>query len=160
MSLESTDEFDPGEELSCFEPGRECYGLSERIYFYLIVTCKAIESFGESAFLAGSLFNKGAAGLIPVGFFVEFIIHQAFSIQVTFDGRLQLWAYPADDVDGRGQYLVHDGDASDPKVWEGLLVSIGRVEKFGVYINHADRLRLMWSEWLVEQKRRRDERGW
>ena len=38
--------------------------------------------------------------------------------------------------------------------------TIGRVEKFGVFINHADTLRRMWSEWLIEQKRRDDERGW
>ena len=163
MSLEYAGEFDPATELTLFaEPGRERYGLPERTFFYLVVTCKAIESFSESSFLPGSLFKSGAASaaeLTPVGAFVEFVIHQAFSIHVTFDERMQLWAYPADKADTHDQYLIYDGAAGDPAAWEGLLKEIGRVEKFGVFINHADRLRLMWTQWLAEQKRRGDERG-
>jgi hypothetical protein len=62
--------------------------------------------------------------------------------------------------DNDDRYLVHDGDASDPKAWDGLLQAIGRVERFNVHIPHADKLRHMWSEWLVVQERLRRERGW
>ena len=120
-------------------------------------TCEAAGKSSKQIERSSS-FNKGAVGLTPAGFFVEFVIHQAFSINVTFGGRVQLWTYSADDTSS--QYLVHDGDVGDAKVWEGLLKEIGRVEKFGVLIPHADKLRQMWSSWLVEQQRRRDDRGW
>jgi hypothetical protein len=41
-------EFDLGAELAHFhDPGHELYGLSERVFFYLIQTCRFIESFAE-----------------------------------------------------------------------------------------------------------------
>ena len=158
MNLEPAAEFDPSEELAHFhDPEQKLFGLSERVYFYLIVTCKAVEAFAEPSFTIDSVF--GPPGLTPAGCWVEFIVRQAFFIDVSRE-RVKLWTSSADDPEARSRYLVYDGDASDPKAWESLLKTIGRVEKFGVLINHADRLRLMWSEWLVEQKRRRDERGW
>ena len=55
--------------------------------------------------------------------------------------RVKLWTASADDADAlRNRYLVHDGDASDAKAWEGLLKEIGRVEGFGVAMHHADTL--------------------
>ena len=160
MNVDPPIEFDPGEALSLFaEPGSERYGLSDRAFFYAIVTCRAVESFAEPAFSIDRVF--GPPGLTPAGCWIEFIVREhVFWIDVS-QTRVKLWTASADDADGvRNRYLVHDGDASDPKAWEGLLASIGRVEKFGVFIQHADRLRLMWTEWVVEQKRRRDERGW
>jgi hypothetical protein len=159
MNLDPPAEFDPSEELTHFaDPGHELFGLNERIYFYLIVTCKAIDAFAEPSFTIDSVF--GPPGLTPAGCFVEFIVRKHV-FWVDTHTRVKLWTASADDADGaRNRYLVHEGDASDPKAWEGLLKAIGRVEKFGVLINHADRLRLMWSEWLVEQERRRKERGW
>ena len=66
----------------------------------------------------------------------------------------------ADEPDGDGgRWLVYDGDAFNAEAWEGLLKEIGRVEGFGVAMNHADTLRRMWTEWLVEKKRGDDERG-
>jgi hypothetical protein len=151
-------EFDPSEELTRLgDPDQERYGLSDRVFFYLIMTCRAVESFAAPAFTIDAVF--GPPGLTPAGCWVEFIIKQAFWIDVS-QTRVKLWTASADDADGvRNRYLVHDGDSSDPKAWDGLLVSIGRVEKFGVFINHADRLRLMWSEWVLAQRRLRDERG-
>jgi hypothetical protein len=96
----------------------------------------------------------GPPGLTPAGCFVEFIVREHV-FWIDTHARVKLWTASADDADGaRNRYLVHDKDASDPKAWEGLLKTIGRVEKFGVLINHADRLRLMWSEWLLAQRRR------
>jgi hypothetical protein len=43
---------------------------------------------------------------------------------------------------------------------KALLQIIGPIEKFHVQIPHADQLRQMWTEWLVEQERLRKERGW
>ena len=60
-----------------------------------------------------------------------------------------MWASMADEPDSDDRYLVHDGDACDPKAWEGLLIEIGRVERFEVLIHHADKLRRLWSELLV-----------
>ena len=159
MNIDPPREFDPSEALALFaEPGSERYGLSDRTFFYLLVSCKAIEAFAAPVFTIDSVF--GPPGLTPAGCWVEFIIRQAFWIDVS-QARVKLWTASADDADGiRSRYLVHDGDASDPKAWESLLKTIGRVEKFGVFINHADRLRLMWTQWLAEQQRRRDDRGW
>ena len=160
MNLEPAAEFDPSEELAHFhDPEQKLFGLSERVYFYLIVTCKAIESFAEPSFTIDAVF--GPPKLTPTGCFVEFVVREhVFWIDVSHE-RAKLWAALADDADGiRNRYLVHDGAADNPAAWEGLLQAIGRVEKFGVIVNHADRLRQMWSGWLVEQKRRGDERGW
>ena len=158
MNLDPPIEFDPSEELAHFhDPEQELYGLPERVYFYLIETCHAIEAFATPSFTIDSVF--GPPGLTPAGCFVEFIVREHV-FWVDTHARVKLWT-ASDDADAvRNRYLVHDGDASDPKAWESLLQAIGRVEKFGVLINHADKLRLMWSEWVLEQKRRRDERGW
>ena len=85
-------------------------------------------------------------GSFPVGCVVEFVIKShVFWVDVS-PTRVKLWTASADDADGlRNRYLVHDGDASDAKSWESLLIEIGHVEKFGVYINHADTLRNMWT---------------
>ena len=158
MNLDPPAEFDPGEALALFaEPEQERYGLSDRTFFYLIVTCKAIDAFAEPSFTIDSVF--GPPGLTPAGCFVEFIVRQAFWLDVSPE-RVKLWTSSADDAEARSRYLVHDGDASDPKSWDGLLQTIGRVEKFGVIVNHADRLRQMWTQCLAERKRRDDERGW
>jgi hypothetical protein len=158
MNLDPPAEFGPSEELAHFgDPEHKLYGLPERVYFYLVQTCRAVESFAEPSFTIDSVF--GPPGLTPAGAYVEFIVRQAFWIDVS-PARVKLWTSSADDPDGRSRYLVYDGDASNPKAWESLLKTIGRVEKFGVLINHADRLRQMWSEWRIEQQRRDDERGW
>ena len=45
-----------------------------------------------------------------------------FWIDTRTRSAVKLWTASADDADGlRNRYLVHDGDASDPKAWEGLL---------------------------------------
>jgi hypothetical protein len=152
MNLDPPVEFDPSEELSRLgDPAQQHYGLSERLFFYLVRTCRTIESFGELAFFAEP---------VDGGCRVEFIVHgHAFWVD-TSPTRVRLWAGSIDGVDASNRYLVHDRDASDPKSWEDLLIEIGRVEKFGVHINLADTLRHEWSLWLVEQKRRDDERGW
>ena len=159
MNLDPPTEFDPSEALALFaEPGSERYGLSDRSFFYLVVSCKAIESFSTPVFSIDSVF--GPPGLTPAGCFVEFIVRKHV-FWIDTHARVKLWTASADDADGvRNRYLVHDGDASDPKAWDGLLQAIGRVEKFGVFINHADRLRVGWTQWLAEQQRRSDERGW
>jgi hypothetical protein len=154
MNLDSP--FDPGEALSCF-PDCELYGLPQRVYFYLLMTCRAIEAFAEPSFSVERCF--GPPGLTPAGCFVEFIIRQAFWIDV--HANVKLWTSSADDAEARSsRYLVYDGASDNPGSWEGLLREVGCIEKFYVIGAHADALRRMWSEWLVEQKRRRDERGW
>ena len=158
MNMDPPREFDPGEALALFaEPDSERYGLSDRAFFYLLVTCKAIDAFAEPAFTIEAVLNPKDNAVI--GCFVEFIVKQAFWIDVSPE-RVKLWTASADDAEVRSRYLVHDGASDNPAAWESFLQAIGRVEKFGVIVNHADRLRQMWSEWLVEQKRRRDERGW
>ena len=160
MNLDPPAEFDPGEALALFaEPGSERYGLSDWTFFYLVVTCKAVEAFSEPAFTIDAVF--GPPGFTPAGAFVAFVIREHVFFIDTHTLRVKLWTASADDADGlRNKYLVFDGDSSDPKAWEGLLKEIGRVEKFGVFVNHADRLRLMWTQWLAERQRRDDERGW
>ena len=75
MNLDPPAEFDPGEALALFaEPGSERYGLSDRTFFYLLVTCKAVEAFAEPAFTIDSVF--GPPGLTPAGCFVEFIVRE------------------------------------------------------------------------------------
>jgi hypothetical protein len=96
----------------------------------------------------------------PSGAWVEFVVKShVFWIDAGLE-RVRLWTAGADDPNGlRTRYLVWDRDASDPKSWEGLLVEIGRVEEFGVHVNLADTLRHEWSQYLIEQERRRKERG-
>jgi hypothetical protein len=158
MNLDPPAEFDPSEELTHFaDPEHELFSLPQRVYFYLVATCKAIGDFAEPVFTIEAVLSPKDNAVI--GCAVKFIIRsRAFLIDT--GTRVRLWAASADEPDGDDRYLVYDGDASDPKTWEGLLKTIGRVEKFGVFINHADRLRLMWTQWLAEQERRRDERGW
>ena len=159
MNMDPPREFDPGEELTHFhDPEHELFGLPERVYFYLVVTAHAVEAFSAPVFTIEAVLDPKNHAV--VGCAVKFVIRtRAFLIDT--GPRVRLWAASADEPEnGNDRYLVHEGDASDPKAWDGLLKEIGRVEKFGVFINHADRLRQMWSEWLVEQKRRRDERGW
>jgi hypothetical protein len=73
--------------------------------------------------------------------------------------RVKLWAAEADEAGG-SRWLVYDGDPTDPGAWESLLREVGCVEHFNVHIPHADKLRHLWTQWLAERKRRRDERGW
>jgi hypothetical protein len=159
MNIDPPVPFDPSEALSLFaEPEQERYGLSDRIWFYTINTCRAVENFAESSFTIDKVF--GPPGLTPSGCWVEFVIKShVFWVDVS-PTRVKLWASLADDPEVlRNRYLVHDGEADNPAVWESLLKTIGRVEQFGVFMNHADTLRRMWSEWLIEKQRRDDERG-
>ena len=152
-------DFDPSEELTHFhDDGHELYGLSERLFFYLARTCRTIQSFSELAFTIEPIFAP--PGLTPSGAWVELVIKShVFWIDAGIE-RVRLWTAGADDPDGlRNKYLVWDRVADDPKSWEGLLVEIGHVEKFGVHINLADTLRHEWSLWLLERQRRDDERG-
>ena len=143
-------EFNPGEELTHF-PDRELYGLPQRIFFYLLMTCRLIGSFSAPAF---------SVEPAPAGCFVEFIIRKAFWIDVSRE-RIKLWAGSADDADvARNRYIVYEAlDADDPRAWEGLLGVLASVEKFSLFANHSDRLREMWTQWLVAQQRLSDERG-
>ena len=83
MNIDPPAEFDPSEALTLFaEPGSERYGLSDRTFFYLIVTCKGIESFAEPAFSIDSVF--GPPGHTASGCWIEFIIKShAFWIDVS-----------------------------------------------------------------------------
>ena len=47
----------------------------------------------------------------------------------------------AGDASG-SRWLVFEGDSGNPQAWESLLKAVGRVEHFGVLLNHADKLRL------------------
>ena len=98
--------------------------------------------------------SSGPLTTFLAGCWIEFIIKtHAFWIDIS-PARVKLLTASADDADGaRTRYPVHDGDASDSKAWDGLLQAIGRIEKFNVLVHHADQLRQMWSEWLVEQQR-------
>jgi hypothetical protein len=152
-------EFDPSEELTHFhDPGHELYGLPERIFFYLVRTCRAVESFGELAFFAEPI--HAPPGLTPSGCWVEFVVKaHVFWVDAGLE-RVRLWTAGADDPNGlRNRYLVWDRVIDDPESWEGLLVEVGRVEKFGVHVNLADSIRHEWSLWRLEQQRRDDERG-
>jgi hypothetical protein len=157
MNLDPPAEFNPSAELTRLGD-TEAYGLSTRVWFYLLQTCRAVESFSAPSFTIDRVF--AAPGFTPAGCWVEFIVRKHV-FWVDTHARAKLWTALADDADGaRNRYLVYDGDASDPKAWDGLLQEIGRVEKFGILIPHADKLRHLWSEWVLEQKRREDERGW
>ena len=159
MNIDPPIPFDPSEALSLFaEPEQEHYGLSDRVWFYVINSCRAVENFAESSFMIDKVFAP--PGFTPSGCFIEFVIKaHVFFIDVS-PTRVQLWAAKADDSDAiHHRYLVWNRAVDDPKSWEGLLVEIGRVEQFGVCVNLADTLRLMWSQWLIEKKRRDDERG-
>ena len=71
-------QFDPSEELTRFgDPDQELFGLPQRTFFYLVVTCRAIEAFAEPAFTIDSVF--GPPGLTPAGCWVEFIVRQRVS---------------------------------------------------------------------------------
>jgi hypothetical protein len=158
MNIEPASEFDPAEQLACFsDPEHERYSLDTRIYFYLIQTCRAAESFAAPVFAIEAVLDPKNHAV--VGCVVRFIIHRhAFLIDT--GAKVRLWAASADEPDeSRSRYLTYDGDASDPKSWENLLKSIGRVEGFAVFVPHADKLRHTWTEWLAAQQRRRDERG-
>jgi hypothetical protein len=158
MNIDPPIDFDPDEELARFgDSDQKLYGLPERIYFYLIETCRSVAVFAGPAFTIDSVF--GPPGLTPAGAFVEFVAYQAFWIDVS-PTRVKIWTSSGDDADARNRYLIHDGDVCDPKAWEGALNAICRVEKVGFLTFHADRMRQRWSAWLVEQKRRGDERGW
>jgi hypothetical protein len=152
-------ELDPAEELTRLgDPAQELYGLSQRLFFYAIKTCYTVESFATPAFTIEPIFAP--PGLTPSGAWVEFVIKShVFWIDAGLE-RARLWTALADDSDAiHHRYLVWDRAADDPKAWEGLLVEIGRVEEFGVYVNLADTLRHEWSMWRLEQQRRDDERG-
>jgi len=158
MNLHPT-EFDPSEELSRLgDPTQELFGLPQRVFFYLIETAHAIMAFAEPSFSIEPVLNNPKDNVV-VGAAVKFIIRlNAFLIDT--GPRVRLWASMADEPDSDDRYLVADGDASNPVAWQVLLYEIGAVEHFNIYIPHADKLRRMWSEWLVEQERRRKERGW
>jgi hypothetical protein len=152
-------EFDPREEFYRFgDPAQELFGLSQRVFFYLIKTCYTIQSFSEPAFTIEPIFGPTPSG--ASGGWVEFVIKShVFWVDAGLE-RARLWTALADDSDAiHHRYLVWDRAADDPKAWEGLLVEIGRVEEFGVYVNLADTLRHEWSMWRLEQQRRDDERG-
>lgn len=152
-------EFNTSEEITYFaDPGHELYSLSERTFFYLAATASAIESFAESAFTVEPVLSPKNNAV--VGCAIKFIIRR-FAFLIDTGTRVRLWAASADEPDeSRDRYLTCDGDASDPKSWESLLVQIGRCEKFYVAVPHADKLRHMWTQWTLMQQRRRDERGW
>ena len=145
MNMDPPAPFDPSEALALFaEPGSEHYGLSDRIWFYTINTCRAVENFSESSFMIDKVFAP--PGFTPCGCFIEFIIKSHVFLTDVSPTRVQLWTALADDSDAiHHRYLVWDRVADDPKSWEGLLVEIGHVEKFGVFMNHADTLRRMWT---------------
>ena len=64
MNLDPPIDFDPDEALSNFgDPDQKLYGLSERIYFYLIETCRSVQVFAGPAFTIDSVF--GPPGLTP-----------------------------------------------------------------------------------------------
>ena len=151
-------EFDPSEELSRFgDDEHQLFSLSERVFFYLTETAHAIEAFSTPVFTIEPVLNPKNHAVI--GAAVKFIIRsRAFLIDT--GPRVRLWASSPDEPESDDRYLVFDGDASDPKAWDGLLKEIGRVEHFHVFIPHADKLRQMWTQFLAERQRRDDERGY
>jgi hypothetical protein len=156
MNLDPPREFDPSEELANF-PDCELYGLSERVYFYLVQTARSIEAFAEPVFTIEPVLSPKDNAVI--GCAVKFIIRsRAFLIDT--GPQVRLWAASADEPDGDDRYLVFAGDSGDSAAWQGLLETVGRVEKFGVHVPLADKLRHAWTSWLAEQERRRGERGW
>ena len=75
MNLDRPREFDPGEALALFaEPSSERYGLSDRTFFYLIVTCKAIDAFTEPSFSIEAVF--ASPGFTSAGCWVEFVVRE------------------------------------------------------------------------------------
>ena len=159
MNVDPPREWDPSEELGCFgNDEHDLYGLSEQTFFWLTMTCRAVESFAEPQF---SLDRVHGPAFTPAGAFVAFIIKtNTFFIDVSTT-HVKLFTASADDADAiRTRYLVYDGAADDPAAWESLLVQIGRCEKFHVFVPHADKLRMMWTQFLAERQRRSDERGW
>ena len=116
MNIDPPAPFDPAEALSLIaEPEQELYGLSQRVWFYTIQTCRAVENFAESSFMIDKVF--GPPGLTPSGCFIEFVIKShVFFIDVS-PTRVKLWTSKADDADAlRNKYLVHDGEADNPAV--------------------------------------------
>jgi hypothetical protein len=156
MNLEPPREFDPGEALGGFDTECESYGLSRKAYLFAILTCRAVEGFATPSFTIDLVY---AGKLQPSGCFIEFVIKTtAFGLDVGLE-KMRLWMSLADEGEG-ARRLCHVGQGEDPEAWQSLLATIGRIEHFRVLINHAATLRRMWSEWLLEQKRRGDERGW
>ena len=143
MNLDPPKAFDPTEALSLFaEPTSERYGLSDRVLFYAqhlpshrelcrVIASSLIRPHPE-AYGAGRLRHHASRC------WIEFIIKaHVFWIDVSAT-RVRLWTALADDADGvRNRYLVHDGDASDAKAWEGLLD--GDRQSRGVRGRHAPR---------------------
>ena len=153
-------EFDPAEELTHFhDDEHQLYGLSERTFFYLVQTTRAIESFATPVFTVEAVLDPKTKA--PAGGHVEFVVHQhAFRIDTW--QHVKLWAGEADEADSSSsrRWLVFEGDAANPTAWQGLLQEIGRVEHFYVCRSATPtRFDRRGREWLVEQKRRRDERG-
>lgn len=68
-------EFEPSEELSRFhDADQELYGLPERVYFYLLETCRAIEAFATPAFTIEAVYGPpGPPGTTRAGAWVEFV---------------------------------------------------------------------------------------
>jgi hypothetical protein len=99
-------EFNQSEELAHFaDPGHELYGLSERVIFYLVETCHAIEAFSEPSFTIEPVYGPpGPPGTTPAGCFVEFVVHQAFWID-TSSTRVRLWTSSGDDAEARSVLL-------------------------------------------------------
>ena len=158
MNVDPPRQLDPTEALSLFgDPEHELYGLPERVWFYAVMTARAVESFSEPAFTIDRVHGPA---FTPAGAFIAFIIKaHVFFVDVS-STRVKLWTASADDADGvRTRYLVYDGASDNPESWESLLVEIGHCEKFGVYVPLADKLRVAWTQFLAERQRRSDERG-
>jgi hypothetical protein len=154
-------EFSPSEELGRFgDVGHELYGLSERVFFYLVSTCHSVMAFSEPSFTIEPVYGPpGPPGTTPSGCWVEFVVRQAFWIDAS-PTRVRLWTSSGDEVDAHSRYLVFEGDCANPTAWEGVIKAIGRVEHFAVCIPLADKLRHLWTQLLAERQRRDDERGW
>ena len=153
-------EFDPSEELTRLgDPSQEHFGLSERVYFYLVETAHAIEAFATPAFTIEAVLDLKTKA--PAGCVVAFVVHQ-HEFWIDTHERVKLWAAEADDAGASSgkRWLVFEGEAANSTAWEGLLKAIGRVEHFYVVGAHADKLRLMWTQWLAAQEHLRKERGW
>jgi hypothetical protein len=155
MNLDPPSEFDPSAALACLGE-TEAYGLSTRVWFYLLATCRAVESLSAPVFTIESIHEPKNNAVAGCG--VRFVVRRHEFLVDVYE-RVRLWASEADEPDGN-RWLVYDGTADNPTSWEALLREVGHVERFGVLINHGDALRRMWTEWLAERKRRRDERGW
>ena len=63
--------------------------MSDRVFFYAVVTCQAVESFAESSFMIDKVF--GPPGLTPGGCWIEFVIKaHVFWIDVS-PTQAKLW---------------------------------------------------------------------